>query len=285
MRSLPLGARGALVLAAAWLLLPASVWAQDKAKTAVDPTAMPFHTMEIYNGTTRTVHYFSSSTSPSEVAALRELEQAENDAGLQARVQTLMRQYLINESRMEDRRHAQQMSLYGYAWQNAASSYGVGGYAGGGYYGALYGYAGMGGYPSLAAGSTGSSGSSYSLANGIGDEGVIKRDLAAALAAQASPEARTHVARNLMRAQAYASSFPQFRDRIGAIAAPSPEGDVLVLKDGSRVEGQILKEDADWVTIRTGAKDKPREERVRMSEVMRMSKGGSGTGVKEAANP
>ena len=59
-------------------------------------------------------------------------------------------------------------------------------------------------------------------------------------------------------------------------------GDLVVLKDGTRIQGKITKEDADWLTIQVGLKN-PREEKVRMSEVMRVSK--ESGGVKPAGNP
>jgi len=286
MRPLPLARHGVFGLAAACLLLPAMAWAQPPVKPAVSQTPPGVHAMEIYNGTMRTVHYFPSSTSPSEVAALRELEQAENEMALSDRLLDLRRQYVSDERLLEARRFSQQMLLYGYSTQTAAlAAYGpgVGGYP----YGGLYGYAGVGGYPYLGGGVVGGgSSSTASLAYGVGDEGAIKTDIARVLAAQATPDARARATQNLDRALAQAGQFDSLRRdlKIVPVTQRAPEGDVLVLKDGTRVQGKITKEDADWVTMKTGSGDRTWEERVRMSEVVRILKGDA-SGVKPATNP
>jgi len=87
---------------------------QDKnVRPATGDKDFGLHRLTIQNGQTRTVHYFSSSTSPSENTALRELERAENEAGYVGDLQALRRQYLNTERAMESRRQQVQMALYG----------------------------------------------------------------------------------------------------------------------------------------------------------------------------
>jgi hypothetical protein len=279
MRLRPLALCSALALAAAWLLLPASAVAADPpAKPAVNQPAPGVHTMEIYNGSMRTVRYYPSSTSPSELAALRELESAENDAALGERLQALKRQYVADESALQARRRGVQELLYGYSTTTAAiQGYGPGFGFGAYPYGNYFGYAGSSPYFG-GAGGVGGSSSTASLAYGMGDEGVIKREIAPVLAAQAAPEAITRANQNLERALADG----RLHSSVRVLPVERETGDLVVLKDGTRIQGKIVKEDADWVTIQTGLKN-PREEKVRMSEVMRISKESSG--VKPAGNP
>src|SRR5262245_59922741 len=134
-----------------------------------------FHRMEIYNGPVRTVHYFSAGASTAEQANLRELERSENEAALADQLLDLRRQYVSNESFLENRRRNVQQLYYGYY---SSDNYGYFGYYspytyyGYGWYGSPY-WPGLGG------------GTEARGLFGVGDEGVIKTEMARTLAAQA----------------------------------------------------------------------------------------------------
>ncbi len=73
--------------------------------------------MVIQSGANRTVHYFSPNGSPSEQAALKNLERAENEATYADALLDLRRQYVGTEAAMEPRRRKQQLSLYGMSFE------------------------------------------------------------------------------------------------------------------------------------------------------------------------
>src|SRR5260370_19233253 len=95
------------------LLAAPAAWGQD-----VKPAAPPntgVHTMEIFDGPTRTVHFFTSSkSSPSERQMYRDLERAENEASYVANLQALRLQYVTGERMLEARRQVEQQQLYGW---------------------------------------------------------------------------------------------------------------------------------------------------------------------------
>jgi hypothetical protein len=226
------------------------------------------HRMEIYNGPTRTVAYISSGLSPSEESAVREMQRADSEAALADDLLALRRQYVRNERSFETRRHAVQELLYGYAAEESntftASSTGWFG-----------GYGGYGGYPYLSAYpngylpatySTGFSGSStYSLAPGVGDEGVIKTAIARTLAAQATPEYASQANLALQNAVARGSQSDTIRTAMGMtkkepVAAAGFEttttgADVVVTRTlegkNEKVEGKMVREDKDWLVVDT----------------------------------
>jgi hypothetical protein len=95
-------------------LLAVSSQAEDKKiKPLVDDRDGGVHTLTIISGPNRSIHYFSKSDSPSERAALRELERAENEANYADSLLALRQQYVTNERMMENRRNLVQMALYG----------------------------------------------------------------------------------------------------------------------------------------------------------------------------
>jgi hypothetical protein len=144
------------------------------------PAAEPgFHRMEIYNGATRTVHYVPAGASAADQTRVRDRERAENDAALADDLAMLRRQYVRDESFLQNRRTNVQQLFYGYSNQ-----IGGGYYPGWGWGGYLLGYLGYGyGYPYFGFGV----GASNSLMWGVGDEGVIKRELARTLAGPSAP--------------------------------------------------------------------------------------------------
>jgi hypothetical protein len=137
----------------------------------------PAHTLVIYNGPGRTVVYFDGDKK-----ILRDQSRAENEAELADEVLALKLQYAKSERALEPRRRNLQALLYGYSTtypsglypSMAFSPY----YAGGPYWGLSWGWG-----PGYGGGYYGGMGTStYSLANGVGDQGDIMRALAPTLA-------------------------------------------------------------------------------------------------------
>jgi hypothetical protein len=167
MNTLVAGIGGAACFA---LALVPTTHAQEKPS---EPRKEATFRMEIYNGPVRTVRYFSDEASTAERSNLLEVERRENEAALADQLQDLRRQYVTNESLLENRRRDVQLLYYGYY-----GSYNYGYY---GYYFPYpdYGYIGNG--TSYWPGSSGGTVSSGLF--GVGDEGVIKTAIAQALAA------------------------------------------------------------------------------------------------------
>jgi hypothetical protein len=133
------------------------------------------HRLVIYNGSTRTVHYFGP-----DAAAARARTRQENEATIADLVLALRLQYLANEQVFEARRHQVQMLLYGFSTTYPTNPYGGGNWGGywGGYWGSWWPYS----YSSVALGSA-----TWSLANGVGDEGDLKRELIRGLGTPLAP--------------------------------------------------------------------------------------------------
>jgi hypothetical protein len=201
------------------------------------------HRMEINIGPNRTVHYFSKDATPGDRATLRALERAENEAAFADDLLALRRQYVANEMLFEARRAEMQRRLYGVEMTGFGGFTGLAGpafygpYSYGGYYGGGYGGAYFGG--AFAPVTT-----IQSLAIGVGPEGVLKTEMARAIAAQATPE------------YAAGSSRPYIRPTV-----------TLTLRGGDKVEGKLTREDGDWITVES-AKE---EVSVRKSEVVRIT--------------
>jgi hypothetical protein len=158
------------------LLAASTAWAQPAEK----PAGGGIHRMVIYNGPARAVHYvYGPDVAPADVAAARDLERAENEVALADELQQLKLEYVRNERDMEAHRHALQRLLYGYSsvtYGNPLNLLG-GGWAWGGYYPGYGNYYSGYAWPYWGGYSSGY-GSVNSLANGVGDEGVIKTTLA-----------------------------------------------------------------------------------------------------------
>jgi hypothetical protein len=179
---------------AACLTLALGSAANAQEKQAGQTKQPASHRMEIYNGPYRTVHYFSSGeTSQAEQAKLRETERNENVAALTDQVHGLLRQYLANESLLERRRLQVQYLYYGHS--NVISNWLVGGqvmgaypYAYDYYYPYNYGYYGpYSGYYGYGNGFAPGTVTSTNGLAGAGDGGLIKAELAKALAARVAP--------------------------------------------------------------------------------------------------
>jgi len=267
------------------------------------------HRMEINNGATQTVRYFSTRVSPGEGAALRDLERTENELLYVRGLQELKQQYVNDELVRENQRIFAQQQLtgalvtassmggygtmgylgtgYGFPyrdWGGSTYGYGLGGY--GGYYGAnpisMPGYAYGRGITAVAAGAL--AGSNYDVA--VGDQGPIKDAMAQVIAQESTLKYAATVDRDYNRAVARASSSPTLRLALGlprggrandyvlptpAAASETPSASVQVkLKDGTTINGTKMEETKDWITIHTEA---GRKVRVRPSEVTQIDEG------------
>jgi hypothetical protein len=184
------------VCSAVALTLTAGVRAQDKS----------FHQMEIFNGSARTVHYFLDHATPAEALELSRHETAENEFLLTAELSALRRQYINDERFLQARRTNVQQLLYGYSTEYAVSLYPAWGY---GWYGYPFGF----GFPYLYGNMTGTA--AHSLAFGVGDEGVIKNEIARTFAPLTTPAHAAEVYQNLQR--------PFASPRLAKIFGPPPD--------------------------------------------------------------
>ncbi len=253
------------------LALAAPARGQDVRPAVQTPPGGAVHRMEIYNGPARMVHYFTNSASPGEHASLAALERAENEAAYVRDLLGLRHRYVRDDGALDARRLVVQQRLYGLSVNGASFGYqnGTSGYPAGAYpY--VFGYAG---YNGASYGYGTSRAVTESLANGIGDEGVLKTELARVIAAQATPEYAATVARyqDAVLAQAARSDtlraglrLPDNKVRPAALEARA----VVTLKGGDKLEGTLVHEDNDWVTLDTGKK----EVMVRTSEVVRVER-------------
>jgi len=253
--------------------------AEAQVRSGSDDREPQVHRMDIYNGALRTVHYFGRNTSSGDQATLSDLERAENQASAGDLLAQLQREYLVNERAMEARRHQVQMLLYGYS-----SETGGGGLTSSAPYSG-YPYAGASGYPYLYAGSPYLGGFGYgatasnSLANGIGDEGVLKTDLARTWSAQATPERIAELRRDRDAAVARVSQSDGLRTAFnrdtkgGGVVPAASESTVrphviVTTKNNEKIEGTLVNDDKDWLTVDTGKE----EVSIRSSDATRITK-------------
>jgi hypothetical protein len=241
--------------------------------------------MEIFEGPNRTVRYFSNG-SPGEQSMLNDLERSENQMAYLKDLQGLLRQYVRSERTIEPMRRYIQEQLYGTSistgWYNTEgsvipSSYGPGyGYGYAYPYAYPYNYGGYG-YGGLTAYTGGSMTSvQRNLGFGVGDEGKLKDDLSQVIAQQAaSPDFQAAVIRNYNTAMGQVSRNERLARDLGVKSGPIAEAGyeaapvTLTLKNGDKVEGTTLDEDGDWYVLDKG---KSHEERIRKSEVVRISR-------------
>ena len=225
--------------------------------------------MVIENGPNRTVHYFSSKGfDAGEESALRNLEQAENALAAAGRLAELRGLYLRNEITLERRRGVVNPLLYGYTSEYGSESF-SGGFASYPYGYPYYPY-GFGGFGNFGY-SWGGSSSSYvvnSIAPGIGNEGVIKNELARTLADPAASEAYARAARDHDAAVASIADTKLGKE-IGIAGGGGLKGRrlTLVMKKGDPIGGNLVSEDPEWITVET---DKE-EVRVRKADVDRIT--------------
>jgi hypothetical protein len=113
---------------------------------------------------------------------------------------------------------------------------------------------------------------SRSLAHGIGDEGQFKRDMVAQMAKQANSEYVSSTARAYENAVTNVVGAVHSRPKDSKIVYGKweeikPRKALVILKDKERLSGVILREDSEWIVIKT----KDSEERIRTADVARMS--------------
>jgi hypothetical protein len=244
--------------------------------------------IEVWSGPSRAVRYAygrDADVSPGDLASLRNLEAAENEAAYAGDLQALKRQYVRNERLEEAHRHVMQQRLY--ATSVAYASYGGFGYPGYAFnlyttpfagvypFAAGYPYAVGYGYPYSYGPVGDTSALAFNLGFGVGDEGPIKTAMAPTLARQATPEYAAAAARDYDRALARAYESPRVRTAAGlpergkvSPAAGEEGGPItLTLEDGTRLSGTKLTEGKDWYVLETksGA-----TVRVRASKVVRV---------------
>jgi hypothetical protein len=246
------------------------------------------HRMEIYNGSTRTVRYFSPSASPSEQAMLRDLEQAENSLGLVNQLSALIQEYVVNERSLQAQRRMEQQwnyvpGYYGYStgfpgtgWPNTAAL-GWGNYST--YASNYYGYNGMYGsyYDPYAYGL-----GAFPITAGYADppDSPLHKEIARTLASQATPEYAAKLRRDYDAALARAGESPALAKSLGIKkgdvtpvsqegAAQQPGRTVVTMKDGHEFTGKLVKEDNDRLVLDT-AKG---EVEIRKSETTTIVKG------------
>jgi hypothetical protein len=288
----------ALAAAAGSLLISSGAWAQPPAKPAAARDSAPA-SMQIQNGPLQTVHYFSAKgMSANDVAALHDRERTENEISLSHQLAALRVQYVANERALESKRFEAQQQLLNAATNffpgiypdevPAVTVYGALAFAGvpfgPGYYGPgrlgypLYGYGynipAYLGTPTAPAGLSPSAATALSL--GI-DEGQIKRELVRGLADQAKPE---YVA---SLRQLAGQPVAQAGQTGGARPAGFKENTASVtvtLKNGTKVEGRLVKEDADWLTLDTTAG----QTRIRKSEVVSVTTPKAGAAPKKESD-
>ena len=271
--------------------LASSVRAAD-VRPAAAPAGPEVHKMVILNGPTYTTHYFSVGLSTSDQAALRDLESAENNADYAADLQALRRQYVAQELVLSPHRAAVQQALYGRSVTRSnqdeiSFGYGLGDGLGywPGYLNPYYGngFFGYGGYGyGLGSGFANSSSTvSQSLAHGVGDEGALKTAMAPVIAAQANSEFATSAGRAYTAALYRAGDSEAMRTALGmpkrgvvTAGDVEPRHVLLTLKPGTgdKVEGNLVDEDADWITVATDTGDVS----VRKADVVRIERRKSG---------
>jgi hypothetical protein len=262
---------------------------------AAEPARAPrsgVHRMEIYNGPQSTVRYIGVNLSPSESAALRALEWAENEATYLQDLQALKALYVSDELLSEPERRLVQQKLYGTSLTTTDYGFWGGlGYArpgvfGYGYnpvfplgYGYPYNFNYGGAFTTAGVGVGSVTTVTRSLANGVGDEGQVKAALAQVLAQQATPEYAASVDRSLDRAVARAADMPSLRVPLGLAAKETPPPVTVTLKNGDKVLGSAAEETKDWLIITVAG---GRKARVRPADVARIDEGKAGA-VKPAA--
>jgi hypothetical protein len=273
----------------------------EKPKQPLNPTGAA-HRMEIQNGRTIGIRLFGKDLAPSEMAALRDLERAENEASYAELMADLRYSYLRNEMEMEARRHNVQLALYGTSTFSTS-----GGFAGACGSPAAYqmGYAALPNglslvanpfatstvYPGQAAYNrlypnvytpgywgdsfTGTVSTFDSLQNGMGDEGVMKNEIVKGMSAGYTRDSVTAANRNLDNAVNRIAYMPKVRDALNGpepgrvVPVATPGAVTLTLKDIKEpLKGKLVGEDGDFLVVQTDTE----EVRVRKEDVVRSAR-------------
>jgi len=275
----------------------------ERLRTAPADRPSDVNRLEIYNGLSRIVRYSGNGLSPGEMASLRDMERLENEAGYTRNLQALKELYTTDERFLEPYRRSVQRQLYGL--DVTRTSYGMGGLWNPAFGGGLgYGGLGYGGLPAYNLGGYGSAGYGLyapamlggtttvnrSLANGVGDEGVVKASLARVMAQESTGEYGAEVNRAYAQASSRASASPTLRVAMGLRSRPGDAGMgvgvsgtetspfTLTLKGGDKVRGTKLTEDKDWYVLDTpDGKVKLRQSEVIRIDIMSTAKSAAGT--------
>jgi hypothetical protein len=272
MRSVHLG-RGYVLGLALAAVLAATGYGQERPKPADDKREGSIHRMTITVGPNRTVHYFAPGLSSGELSSLRNLERAENEASFAEDLGAVRREYVNSEMRLEPHRRNVQQDLYGVSTVNGYSNFAGGSFFGPGAYPYAVPYAYPFGYNGFTSGYFGGYTGTVarSLAFGMGDEGVFKNEMVKTIAAQATPEYLAGVGRRYDDALARVAANDRLAKGLGLtksdvrpVAAEPPV--TVYLKGGEKVEGRLVRDDADWIAVET---DKATVN-VRRSEVTRV---------------
>jgi len=259
-RSLLLGA----VLVALFLAAPLQAQTYRARARTTRPAA---YQMEIFNGASRTVRNFGNDLSPGEMASLSDLERLENEASFAQEVLALKNQYVVGERLLEPQRRVVQQELYGRSITQ--SNYGAlttgYGYDWPGYRVAGYGFFRPAAYGSAVAGDRTTE--TRSLADGVGDEGVLKATLAGVIAKQAVPSYAASVTKDYRTAVSEAGESRNLRAglalpttdvirrennaiRAAEFETPASDRVTLTLMNGKKITGSSLEEGKEWITIK-----------------------------------
>jgi hypothetical protein len=236
-------------------LAPASLAQQPVKPAAGDKPQI--HRMDIENGQRRTVHYFNLSgkpLDPGEESSLRNLEQAENGLAAAEQLQDLRSLYIRNEVALERRRGQVNPLLYGYSSEYGASSYDAG-FGGSPYsypYAYPYGFGGVGGYGSFS-GSSSTSNVVNSIAPGIGNEGVIKNEMAKALTDPSASVAyeRALRARDSALARLADTNIGKELKLVAQGQTVGPAVNLVMKKGNEKITGSLVSDDGEWITVDT----------------------------------
>jgi hypothetical protein len=227
--------------------------------------------MEVNNGATQSVRYFTQGLSPGESTTVREMEQLENELLYARSLQALKQQYIADERYLEVHRREVQRALYGLTINRGLSIGGFGGFGPTNLayvpdVGGPYGYGYFGGYGGAFLGGATSS-VTETLATGVGDEGAIKDALARVIAQQATPQYMAALDREFDRVAMRASASPTLRVALGLpsvgdrmrerrreldIGRPvnwEKAAIILTLQDGTEVFGSKMRETKDWIIL------------------------------------
>ena len=208
------------------------------------------HRIEIQNGPVVRVYTIPvGQVSDAERRRLRDEERAARDAALADEIQALRLDYVRDERRLQRRRTEVQDLYYGYAsfFTGEAGGWGWG-------WGYPWSFVGPGPYFTPIGGWAGSV---HSLALGVGDEGVMKAALIHGLVA---PPARAERDREPPPPPRRGGTreegrLPTAAPERSVLAAPGSAVVVTRQVGGSRekVEGAFVREDREWVVVRTSA--------------------------------
>jgi hypothetical protein len=261
------------------------VFVEQAPKPAAQQTATPgAHRMQITTGLHSTVQYFDKGLAPTEVAAIRDLERAENEASYAETMASLRQLYLNNELNRErsgelvqTARNTTTVTTYGSGLCGAVGSPLQMGYAAipnnyalvanpyATVYPNQYAYNRL--YPNVYTpgywGDGNFGGTVNTVENvqyGVGDDSKMKQELFKSMATQYTPETVAGLYRSLDTARSRVMGYPRVREALGqsdpsgiAMAGYGPV--TLTLKDGKELKGNLQREDADWLYVQTDNED------------------------------